>query len=97
LKITNFRSSFGKIPKIPVLELVANKIGLGDTFLDYKLFVTAELAYIWDIFLKFRLLYIGSIFRKFPTEFHESSEIIPNGNSGSRESREFPHGDSRWP
>ena len=33
LKVTNFRSAFGKIPKIPVLELVANKIG--DTFLDY--------------------------------------------------------------
>jgi len=27
LKVTNFRSSFGKLPKIPVLELVANKIG----------------------------------------------------------------------
>jgi len=42
LKVTNFRSAFGKIPKIPVLELVANKIG--DTFLDYRLFVTADLA-----------------------------------------------------
>jgi len=31
LKVTNFRSSFGKIPKILVSELVANKIG--DTFL----------------------------------------------------------------
>jgi len=31
LKVTNFRSYFRKIPKIPVLELglVANKIGLG--------------------------------------------------------------------
>jgi len=31
-----------KIPKIPVLELAANKIG--ETFLDYRLFVTADLA-----------------------------------------------------
>jgi len=42
LKVTNYRSGFGKIPKIPVLELVANKIY--DTFLDYRLFVTAYLA-----------------------------------------------------
>jgi len=27
LKVTNFRSTFAKIPKIPVLEFVANKIG----------------------------------------------------------------------
>ena len=43
LKVTNFRCSFGKIPKIPVLELVVNKIG--DTFLHCRLFV-ADLAYI---------------------------------------------------
>jgi len=36
LKVTNFRCSFGKIPKIPVLELVANKTG--DTFVDHRLF-----------------------------------------------------------
>jgi len=36
LKVTNFRSSFGQLPKIPILELVANKIG--DTFLDYRVF-----------------------------------------------------------
>ena len=42
LKVTNFRSAFGKIPKIPVLELLANKIG--DTFLDYRFLVTADLA-----------------------------------------------------
>ena len=42
LKVTYFRSAFGKTPQIPVLELVANKIG--DIFLDYRLFVTSDLA-----------------------------------------------------
>jgi len=32
LKVTYFRSAIGKIPKIPILELVDNKIG--DTSLD---------------------------------------------------------------
>jgi len=37
LKMTNFRCSFEKIPKIPVLELGANKIS--DIFLDYRVYL----------------------------------------------------------
>jgi len=33
---------------------------------------------------------------EFSTEFQGNSEI-PDGNSGSRESQEFPNGNSRWP
>jgi len=42
LKATNSRSSLGKNPENSRLELVANKID--DTLLDYRLFVTADLA-----------------------------------------------------
>ena len=86
--MTNFRSSFEKITKIPVLELVVNKIG--DTFLDYRFF-TADFFDFFVDNLQFDQIPVNS--RRNFTEIQDFPGIS-NGNSGSRESREFPNG---WP